>query len=115
MSPRLSQPSGERRASAPRYLYVVRVLRMKISPTVPGGSSSKVSGSSTFISPVTHRPTDPRWANHSSPRMMVTAWASVPAYNSKIFSPPNQLHHSSFNHGGHGAAMCHTVVSDERS
>ena len=47
--------------------------------------------------------------------MMVTAWASVPAYNSKIFSPPNQLHHSSFNHGGHGAAMCHTVVSDDRS
>ena len=32
-----------------------------------------------------------------------------------IFSPPSQLHHSSFNHGGQGAAMCQTVDSDERS
>ena len=52
---------------------------------------------------------------HSSPRMMLTAWASVPAYSSKIRSPPSHSIHASFSHIGHGAAMCHTTWRLERS
>uniref|UniRef100_A0A6J7PVE7 Unannotated protein n=1 Tax=freshwater metagenome TaxID=449393 RepID=A0A6J7PVE7_9ZZZZ len=47
--------------------------------------------------------------------MMVIACASVPAYSSQILSPPSHSIHACFSHGGHGAAMCHTVSSDERS
>ena len=116
MSPRDSQPSAVVLACAPTYRYVCRPTgaRMYISPTSPKGKRL-LSSSNTFISPMMHRPTEPRRDSHSSPRITVTACASVPAYNSNNFSPPSQLMKDSLSHGGHGAAICQTTRSEDMS
>ena len=87
---------------------------MKISPTSPG-SASVPSARTTFISPESGRPTEPRCVSQSAPPMSVAACASVPAYSSQIASGPIQSIHVSFNHGGHGAPRCHTTFSDDTS
>ena len=45
----------------------------------------------------------------------VAAWASVPAYSSKIRSGPSHSIQTSFSHIGHGSARCQATRSDERS
>ena len=88
--------------------------RMKISPISPG-SASVPSARTTFISPESGRPTEPRCASQSAPLMMVDACASVPAYSSQITSGPSQSIHVSLSHGGHGAPRCHTTFNDDTS
>src|SRR5580765_3764251 len=87
---------------------------MKISPTSPD-SASVPSARTTFISPLSGRPTEPRCSNHSVPLMSVDACASVPAYSSQIVCGPSQSIHASLSHGGHGAPRCHTTVNDDTS
>src|SRR5580698_9569884 len=118
MSPMDSQPSANARLSAPTYLYVAGMSgfsRMKISPVSPRGSILPSGENASISPPIAMVPTEPRCASHSAPFRIVAATPSVPPYNSHTTSVPSHLIHSSFSHGGHGAARCQSVFNDDTS
>src|SRR6185312_12787088 len=86
---------------------------MKISPVSPRGNILPSGENASISPPSAIVPTDPLCASHSLPSRIVAATPSVPPYNSQTTSGPSHAIHSSFSQGGHGAARCQSVLSDD--
>ena len=88
-------------------------MRVKISPTTPFGSDSRLS-SKIKISVPMPLPTLPLCWRHSLPSIIVSPLASVAAQSSSTRSPPSFSINPSFAQLGQGAAKCHRTRTESK-